>query len=305
MRISPRDFRRNFFDDYFIHRKLLGRRRNENAAVYPNVACYAFDSITSEIILFGRFEKTLLDVIFARLEFLSGDFKQTAAIDIGANIGNHSLYFAQCFGHVYAIEANPKTFELLSFNVTHTGSSNITPIQRALGEASGKLTFAEHRNEAGRSGILDPSSKMCDALREQPGRVFEVEVSTGDAILSGRGMLPISLIKIDVEGFEKSVIKGLRTTIESFRPMVLIEQLANEISGGTSETVELLRQYGYDQFYSPESASRIKGRRARLVSKLLRGDTIDLVPVSAFAQKHYPMILCCAGSGPFRLKKLE
>lgn len=304
MRISPHDFRRNFFDDYFIHRKLLGRRRNENAAVYPNVACYAFDSITSEIILFGRFEKTLLDVAFARLEFLSGDFKQTAAIDIGANIGNHSLYFAQRFGHVYAIEADPKTFELLSFNVTHTGSSNITPIQRALGEASGKLMFAEHRNEAARSGIVDPSNKMCDWLREQPGRLFEVEASTGDAVFADHNMLPVSLIKIDVEGFECSVIKGLKSTIESFRPMILIEQLANEISGGTSKTIELLRQYGYDRFYSPESSSRIKGRRTRLVSKLLRGDTIGLEPVASFAPKHYPMILCCAGSGPFSLNTI-
>lgn len=303
MRISPRDFRRNFFEDYFILRKLLGRRRNENAAIYPNVACYAFDSITSEIILFGRFEKLLLDLVFTRLEPLSSQFKQTAVIDIGANIGNHSLYFAPRFGHVYAIEADPKTFELLSFNIKHTGWSNITPIQMALGEASGKLTFAEHRNEAARSGIVDPSSKMSDWLREQPGRLFEVEVSAGDAVLSGRNMLPVSLIKIDVEGFERSVIKGLKSTIESFHPMLLIEQLANEISGGTSETVELLKQYGYDQFYSPESASRIKNRRVRLASKLLRGDTVNLVLVDFFTPKHYPMILCCASSSPFKLEK--
>lgn len=303
MRISPRDFRRNFFDDYFVLRKLLGRRRSEHAAIYPNLACYAFDSITSEIILFGRFEKLLLDVVFAQLASLSSQFKQTAAIDIGANIGNHSLYFAQRFGQVYAIEADPKTFALLSFNAMHSGPANITPIHVALGETSGKLMFAEHRNEAGRSGILDPSSKMSDSLRAQPGRIFEVEVSAGDAVLSERNMLPVSLIKIDVEGFERSVIKGLRSTIESSRPMILIEQLANEISGGTSETIELLRQYGYDQFYSPESANRIKGRRLRLASKLLRGDSIDLARVSSLAPKHYPMILCCASSSPFKLEQ--
>src|SRR5690242_6939350 len=82
MRISPRDFRRNFFSDYFILRKLLQPRRNENAAAYPNVACFAFDSITSEIVVFGRFEKMLLDAVFSHLEPFDGAFKETAVVDV-------------------------------------------------------------------------------------------------------------------------------------------------------------------------------------------------------------------------------
>ncbi len=302
MRFSPRDCRRTFFDDYFILRKLLGRRRNENAAVYPNVAGFAFDCITSEIIVFGRFERVLLDIVFSRLDRFSSVFRETTVVDVGANIGNHSLYFAQRFGQVYAIEASPKTFELLSFNVRHSGYSNITPIQRALGESSGKLMFAEHLNEAGRSGVVDPTSKMSGALREQAEDIYEVEVETGDSVLSHRSMLPVSLIKIDVEGFERSVIKGLKSTIEQFHPMILIEQLASEVQTGTTETVELLRQFGYDEFYSPESRNKLRNRRVRLLSKLLWGDTIDLMPIDSFSPKHYPMVLCCASSSAFSLK---
>ncbi|MFZ0662707.1 MAG: FkbM family methyltransferase [Acidobacteriaceae bacterium] len=302
MRISPRDFRRTFFDDYFILRKWLGPRRDRNAAAYPNLACFAFDSITSEIIVFGRFEKTLLDVIFARLDPFSSVFRETTAIDIGANIGNHSLYFAERFGQVYAIEAAPETFSLLSFNVAHSGYSNVTPLQKALGECHGKLMFAEHRNEAGRSGVIDPASKMCDVLRTQPGHTFEVEVETGDTVLLQHRMLPVSLIKIDVEGFEHSVIKGLQSTIQTFRPMLLIEQLASEIRAGTSDTVEFLRQWGYDQFYAPESANKTANRYVCLLSKLLSGDSIEMEPIHSFAAKHYPMVLCCASDSTFTLK---
>ena len=115
-------------------------------------------------------------------------------------------------------------------------------------------------------------------------------------------MLPVSLIKIDVEGFERSVIKGLKSTIEQFHPMILIEQLASEVQTGTTETVELLRQFGYDEFYSPESRNKLRNRRVRLLSKLLWGDTIDLMPIDSFSPKHYPMVLCCASSSAFSLK---
>lgn len=265
---------------------MIGKRRNRNAATYPNLACFAFDSITSEIIVFGRFEKMALDAVFSRFD--PSRFAHTAAVDIGANIGNHSLYFAERFARVYAIEASPKTFALLSFNAQY--SEKITPINVALGERRGKLMFAEHRNEAGRSGILDFASKMCDVLRNQPGRVYEVEVQTGDCVLSQIDA-PISLIKIDVEGFEASVLKGLKATIAKHQPIILLEQLASEVKTGTSETIEILRTLGYHQFYSPES-NRRGGRRVRLISRLLFGDKIELVPIEKFAPKHYPMVLC-------------
>jgi FkbM family methyltransferase len=303
MRISPSNFRRDFFDDYFLLRGAIRRRINENAPAFPNVACFVFDNINSEIMMFGRFERTSLDVVFSKLDPSTSAFKTTSVIDVGANIGNHSLYFAERFGQVYSIEASPKTFALLCFNVEHSGYSNITPIQAALGETGGKLMFAEHRNFAGSSGIIDPSSKRSDDLREQPGRIFEVDVKTGDSVLSHYDMLPVSLIKIDVEGFERSVLAGLRETIEAFHPMILVEQLANEVQTGTSDTVDLLRQWGYDKFYSPESICKIKSRHMRLLSKLLRGDTIELLSIDTFLARHYPMVLCCASDGPFNLKK--
>lgn len=175
-----------FFDDYFILRKFFNRRRAVNAGQYPNVACFAFDSITSEIILFGRFEGISLDLIFSRLLRFSSVFREAAAVDIGANIGNHALDLAQHFGRVYAIEANPKTFALLSFNAKYSGHLNIMPIQAALGDGTAKPNFAEHQAELGRPGIVDPSSGMYDALRTQPGRIFEVDMASGFGALPPR-----------------------------------------------------------------------------------------------------------------------
>lgn len=300
--ISAREFRRNFFNDFVLNRTLLAPRRAENAALYPNVACFAFDSISSEIMVFGRFEKSLLDVTFSGLSRFSEIFARSVALDIGANIGNHALYFAPQFKEVYAIEANPRTFALLALNAAHPGVANVTALQAAIGERRQKLTFAEHRNEVGRSGIIGATNKFSDVLRDQPGRTFEIETENGDEFLASRVNGRISLVKIDVEGFEASVIRGLAATIRAHRPIILLEQLANEIENGTSDAIELLRRYGYDEFYHAESAIAIKQRHLRLLYKLLCGDRLSLKPLDVLKSTHYPLIVCCASGSELSLR---
>ncbi len=292
--VSPRECRRYFFDDFVLNRTLLARRRRENARRYPNLACFAFDSISSEIMLFGRFEKRLLDVIFHYLSAFSSEFANATAIDIGANIGNHALYFAPCFKTVVAVEANPRAFALLALNVEHCGFSNVKPFRAALGARRERLTFAEHRNEVGRSGIIDAANKFSGVLRAQEGRTFEIEVENADSFLAGKVEGPVALVKIDVEGFEASVIRGLEKTLARGKPILLLEQNAQEIVNGTTEAVELLRSLGY-RFYEVAERRRFANRYARLLDKLLTGDRLCLREIHRFEPTHYPLILCCQG----------
>ena len=64
------------------------------------------DVISSNILLNGVYEKELLDF---NLELCKkvGKLKNFSVADIGANIGNHSLYFSNYFKKVYAFEAHP------------------------------------------------------------------------------------------------------------------------------------------------------------------------------------------------------
>ena len=69
---------------------------NKSIKKYPNLAIFAFDRIGAEISIYGIYEKEILerlkDCIFNII-----DTQNSVCLDVGANIGNHTLYFAQFF----------------------------------------------------------------------------------------------------------------------------------------------------------------------------------------------------------------
>jgi FkbM family methyltransferase len=295
IKISGRDYRRHFFDDFVLIRSLLAKRQLINAHKFPNLACFVFDPISSETMVFGRFEKDLLDQTFDHLKRFSEIFTASVAVDVGANIGNHSIFFAERFKSVFAIEASPKTFKLLSFNIEQSELPNITALNVALGERHDSLLFSEHRTSVGRSGIISQDNKYSKTLAEQDGKQFIVQVERGDEVIAANTDEPVSLIKIDVEGFETSVIRGLKGTIVRYKPMILLEQLATEVNNGTTDAIEVLRELGYQSFFHLQSTVGIRQRYARLLYKLIFGDHIELASLSSLGRKHYPLIVCCHG----------
>ena len=103
---------------------VLKTNHNELINKYPNIAIFAFDRIGADISILGIYEKEVLeglkDFIFNKI-----DTQKSVCLDVGANIGNHSLYFAQFFNQVYSIEPHPEIFELLKFNFEHATVSYI------------------------------------------------------------------------------------------------------------------------------------------------------------------------------------
>jgi FkbM family methyltransferase len=132
-------------------------------------------------------------------------------IDVGANIGNHSIYFAgQCGCRVTAFESNPKAYELLRLNVEHNQLlSRIETHCTALGAHSGL-------------GEIDTSKAAHNlgAARVKPVPDGTVRIERLDDALP---LINPSLIKIDVEGMELEILHGAQRTIERARPVICIE----------------------------------------------------------------------------------
>ena len=89
---------------------------NKSIKKYPNLAIFAFDRIGADISIHGIYEKEILERLKGCI-FNKIDTQNSVCLDIGANIGNHTLYFAQFFKQVYSFEPHPEIFELLKFNV--------------------------------------------------------------------------------------------------------------------------------------------------------------------------------------------
>lgn len=83
--------------------------QNEGLLIYSN------DKMGAYIIWEGVAEKKLLDIIIRNLNF---DPKKYSCLDVGANIGNHSVFFSKYFNKVISFEPQKEVFEVLKLNTS-------------------------------------------------------------------------------------------------------------------------------------------------------------------------------------------
>jgi len=146
------------------------------------------------------YEFTFDDAIFSHLR--EGDI----VWDVGANVGYYTKRFAETVGPsgmVFAFEPFPDTAARLCENLE--GVSNYALVPAALGAECGTVTMQTGSDALGATNrIVDDS---------QDGDVT-IQIETGDnVIISGRADAP-TCIKIDTEGFELDVLRGMGALIE-------------------------------------------------------------------------------------------
>jgi FkbM family methyltransferase len=253
----------------------------------PAVAVFAFDRIGHIIELEGRWKGAELDCAF---EFLrEGGYVRGVAVDVGANVGNHSLYFAEHFANVVSLEPNPRLFELLKLNAQLR--RNIHPLNIGASDVGREMSLAYDSSNWG-GGHVWP---------EQPdaSRAFTVPVSVRRLDdLPELADHPVGLVHIDVEGHELRALKGAATLIKRSRPVVLFEQKPHEARNGGSDVVDWLRGNEYQTFHEVRSLPslprgwRFPGR-AFLdgVLRLLFGERRHVVPVERFEAVFYPLVI--------------
>lgn len=131
-------------------------------------------------------------------------------VDAGANIGNHSIFFAKCAGcRVLAFEPVDATFNLLQKNVALNDVQHlVSPRKSGLGATSAKARIAS----------FDPSNIGGTSLELSSDG--EIDLASIDSLnLDER----VSLIKVDVEGMDLDVLQGAREILRRDRPWVVCE----------------------------------------------------------------------------------
>jgi FkbM family methyltransferase len=178
------------------------------------------------------YERGLLDDIYKRAP-------QGLIVDVGAHIGNHTLWFAGVMNQqVVAFEPEPSAFAQLVSNVERNGLDCFVSVERmALGakQADGQMTEPNPGNTGSRAVVRGDGS---------------VTVAPLD-----RFALVPAAIKIDVEGSAHGVLLGARETLKH-RPLLYIET-ADELA----QIDALLGPLGYRRF-GPFGASPVYGYEA-------------------------------------------
>jgi FkbM family methyltransferase len=139
----------------------------------------------------------------------SGILKEgDVVLDIGANIGYYVLVESQLVGKsgkVYAVEPVRSNFELLERNVQLNNFKNVSTFQFAFGEKDTKSEI-----------YVSDKSNLCAMNRNAVGGKIisaqEVCVETVDAFFKDKA--PPNLIRMDVEGYEYEIIKGMAKTLK-------------------------------------------------------------------------------------------
>lgn len=146
-------------------------------------------------------------------------------VDIGANIGLHALYANSLIGNsgtVYCFEPSKKTFKILKENIELNGfiySGNNHLYNIAIGESDGLTEFEYFEHHAGMSSIAIDNERV--KIFDDTKITEQVEIKKLDTILHSHS---INVIKIDVEGFEYSVLRGMINILENNKSMkVLLE----------------------------------------------------------------------------------
>jgi FkbM family methyltransferase len=169
------------------------------------------------------------------------DLTGETVYDIGADQGIYTLFFARKVGpqgRVITFEPNPISYSHVVTNVQLNNFPNVEVRNVAIGEMPGKLTFAFPAKDPGR-GSADEMIRE-QILKEPGSQAVEVNVETLDQLISAADLPAPTFAKIDVEGFELQVLRGMSNTLKTKRPRLFIE-----IHGADMKAkVENIRQVG-------------------------------------------------------------
>ena len=215
------------------------------------------DTISMEILLGRFYEEENLDIIRAKL-IESHQWKTNGwVVDAGANIGNHSLYFAKYFQKVASFEPHPLNFKLLEVNTASIPNIEVFPY--ALGSALGRGVIQELDGNMGASSLHREANEL--------GR-WEIDIQVLDSWIDV--FSPVSLIKIDTEGHEFEVLRGARGVLTRDWPLILFERSEGLDDFRESDrAVSFLEELGYQFIWFPNIEVSWELGRARYYLKLL------------------------------------
>ncbi len=227
-------------------KRALERRRRKFIHEYPQVACLAFDLISTEIALKGRYEAD--ELVCLKTDLFEKMARRRVCLDIGANIGNHSLFFADMFSRVYAFEPNPRTFRLLEINSELV--TNILPLNIGASDKQETRTAYQDALNMGATTVHKELSDYKVANKVTAVTKMEIALDKVDDVLSSEDQNQVDFIKFDVEGHEPYALEGMRRILQASGPVVAMEVSRLSFQGGKSPSVEILRELGYCFFYS-------------------------------------------------------
>jgi FkbM family methyltransferase len=165
-------------------------------------------------------------------------------VDVGAHIGYYSLEASKLVGpsgRVIAVEPNPPIVDKLRRNIKLNEFTNVKVYEAACTDKTARLRFFPSPEERSLWSSLSPKNSGGEDAIEVDGMPL-------DSIAEIEKLPRMDLVKIDVEGAEMQVLRGMEKILTTFRPRLIMElksDALDNLGASMEEVLSLLRQHGY------------------------------------------------------------
>ena len=215
--------------------------QTDHAEVFGNKLFLNKKGLALSISHYGTYEKLEAKIMEEKIKV------GNITVDVGAYIGLHTLNMARIVGNtgrVFAFEPDPSNFEILEKNVKINNYQNIILEQKAVGDKHGRTTLYQSDN---------PGNHRLFPLTKQAKGQIQVELTSLDKYFTDSNLAnKINFIKIDVEGFEFSVLKGMKNILKNNKKIkILFENMQiNTIQAGFTpiKVLNYLTSYDFKLF---------------------------------------------------------
>ena len=180
-------------------------------------------------------------------------------VDVGANLGYFSLVGAAAVGaggRVVALEPDPRMAAELEENVRRNGLDHVHTVRAAAFDRRGTATLAGYDEAAGNWGVSTLQSAPASPT------TFTVECAPLDDLLDDLGIDGVSLVKIDVEGAEQAVLRGMRAGLARGRYRRVMVELHpwtyEDRNAAVREMVEQMEGFGFRGVLADSSPAAVR-----------------------------------------------
>lgn len=192
---------------------------------------------------------------------------------VGTHVGSLAIPASKFCGKLTAIEANPKTFQLLEMNLLLNGCSNVRAINLAASERAGTIPFVMSRANSGGSKRL-PVNRDYAYFYDSP-EIADVPSAPLDEVLDGE---QVDVILMDIEGSEYFALKGMQRLLACARVLFMefVPHHLRNVSGATvSELMSTLQPHFSSVFIPTKKAHVTRDRFVPIFQAMYDNDEVD------------------------------
>lgn len=193
---------------------------------------------------------TQAEINFFRRFATPGSF----SIDVGANIGDTTVPMAIAVGKeglTLGFEPNPMTYEILEANAgLNKGTSHIVPLRYAITEEEGEFFYSSSEASFGNGGVSASASEAdTHGKFKLPEKVKGINLSKYLNENYKEYLPKLSLIKVDVEGHDKDVLRSISALIDEYKPTLIAECFSEATLDERFELYQIVADHDYTLYY--------------------------------------------------------